>query len=72
MEFDIKVVNESSSSHELMMELQRTRDTLRNLLELTTWMTGSSDFLPEGKAYRGWLRMRGNEIMMKARNILDD
>jgi hypothetical protein len=44
-------------------EIRQLREGLHEALDIIVWMSGSSDFSPEGEAYEGW---------KKARDKLDD
>ena len=53
----------------LSVENKRLREALENTLEVAYWMSGSTDFSPEGQAHKGWLLARPK--LEKARQALE-
>lgn len=45
-----------SDREALQAELVRLRTYIESLFETIYWMSGSSDFAPEGQAHQGWLK----------------
>ena len=39
-------------------ENKRLREALEEMLETVYWMSGSSDFSPEGQAHEGWIKVQ--------------
>ena len=56
-------------ARELEAENKRLREALEEMLETVYWMSGSSDFSPEGQAHAGWVKVQPK--IEKARQALE-
>ena len=59
----------SEEVERLKKENKRLWEALEDTLEVAYWMSGSTDFSPEGQAHKGWLLARPK--LEKARQALE-
>jgi len=52
---------------------KRVDVALIDALDIIQWMSGSYDFAPEGKAYKGWMKVQGKiKKIKKLQELLDE